>query len=292
MATKLNEKAILIKVELKKWGGTKVDKGLSEEIAEKHDVDSKHFSVSKKLTNSKNLKEIKKIDGLIRTDCIYSGAGYRGYCHAWDNQGTYLLPIDAKAKFEKRFAEYRDSRELYVRDFLKEYPDIIEQAKENLGSTFDINDFPTLDDIRDCFTCDVIKSPIPSTDDIRVNLSKDEIDELKSNAKQEHDAKLSEVTGAVVDKVQGVLGHFSEKIKSGETFRDSTIDKVIDLCDVLPSLNVAGDSKIHNAHQELMDIFVGNNIDADTLRKDKDKANEIATKTDAVLDDLGGWLND
>ena len=41
-----------------------------------------------------------------------------------------------------------------------------------------------------------------------------------------------------------------------------------------------------------MDIFVGNNIDADTLRKDKDKANEIATKTDAVLDDLGGWLND
>jgi ABC-type transporter Mla subunit MlaD len=125
-----------------------------------------------------------------------------------------------------------------------------------------------------------------------VNLSKDEIDELKSNAKQEHDAKLSEITGAVVDKVQGVLGHFSEKIKSGETFRDSTIDKVIDLCDVLPSLNVAGDTKIHNAHQELMDIFVGNNIDADTLRKDKDKANEIATKTDAVLDDLGGWLND
>ena len=77
MATKLNEKAILIKVELKKWGGTKVDKGLSKEIADKHDVDSKHFSVSKKLTNSKNLKEIKKIDGLIRTDCIYSGAGYR-----------------------------------------------------------------------------------------------------------------------------------------------------------------------------------------------------------------------
>ena len=43
MATKLNEKAILIKVELKKWGGTKVDKGLSKEIADKHDVDSKHF---------------------------------------------------------------------------------------------------------------------------------------------------------------------------------------------------------------------------------------------------------
>ena len=41
-----------------------------------------------------------------------------------------------------------------------------------------------------------------------------------------------------------------------------------------------------------MDIFVGNDVNADTLREDKDKANEIASKTDEILDDLGGWLND
>ena len=288
---KLNEKAMLVKVELKKWGGTKTDKSLAEEISDNHSTDSSLYSVSKKLTNNATLKAIKKIDGLIRTDCIYSGAGYRGFCHAWDNNGNYLLPIDAKDKFEKRFAEYRDDREKLVKQFLSEYPNIIDDARVEFGSTFNESDFPHPNEIEDCFSCEVIKNPVPSTDDIRVNLSKDEIDELKANGKAQEDAKIKEITGSVIDKVNGVLGHFSEKIKAGETFRDSTLDKVIDLCDVLPALNIDGDAKIHQAHQSLMDVFHNTDIDAKTLREDKDKATEVADASDKILEELSGWVD-
>jgi|TARA_R110002111_G_scaffold135549_2_gene201567 hypothetical protein len=288
---KLNEKAMLVKVELKKWGGTKTDKSLAEEISDNHSTDSSLYSVSKKLTKNATLKAIKKIDGLIRTDCIYSGAGYRGFCHAWDNNGNYLLPIDAKDKFEKRFAEYRDDREKLVKQFLSEYPNIIDDARVEFGSTFNESDFPHPSEIEDCFSCEVIKNPVPSTDDIRVNLSKDEIDELKANGKAQEDAKIKEITGSVIDKVNGVLGHFSEKIKAGETFRDSTLDKVIDLCDVLPALNIDGDAKIHQAHQSLMDVFHNTDIDAKTLREDKDKATEVADASDKILEELSGWVD-
>jgi len=288
---KLNEKAMLVKVELKKWGGTKTDKSLAEEISDNHSTDSSLYSVSKKLTKNATLKAIKKIDGLIRTDCIYSGAGYRGFCHAWDNNGNYLLPIDAKDKFEKRFAEYRDDREKLVKQFLSEYPNIIDDARVQFGSTFNESDFPHPNEIEDCFSCEVIKNPVPSTDDIRVNLSKDEIDELKANGKAQEDAKIKEITGSVIDKVNGVLGHFSEKIKAGETFRDSTLDKVIDLCDVLPALNIDGDAKIHQAHQSLMDVFHNTDIDAKTLREDKDKATEVADASDKILEELSGWVD-
>jgi|TARA_R110001583_G_scaffold644_2_gene5793 hypothetical protein len=288
---KLNEKAMLVKVELKKWGGTKTDKSLAEEISDNHSTDSSLYSVSKKLTKNATLKAIKKIDGLIRTDCIYSGAGYRGFCHAWDNNGNYLLPIDAKDKFEKRFAEYRDDREKLVKQFLSEYPNIIDDARVEFGSTFNESDFPHPNEIEDCFSCEVIKNPVPSTDDIRVNLSKDEIDELKANGKAQEDAKIKEITGSVIDKVNGVLGHFSEKIKAGETFRDSTLDKVIDLCDVLPALNIDGDAKIHQAHQSLMDVFHNTDVDAKTLREDKDKAKEVADASDKILEELSGWVD-
>jgi len=288
---KLNEKAMLVKVELKKWGGTKTDKSLAEEISDNHSTDSSLYSVSKKLTKNATLKAIKKIDGLIRTDCIYSGAGYRGFCHAWDNNGNYLLPIDAKDKFEKRFAEYRDDREKLVKQFLSEYPNIIDDARVEFGSTFNESDFPHPSEIEDCFSCEVIKNPVPSTDDIRVNLSKDEIDELKANGKAQEDAKIKEITGSVIDKVNGVLGHFSEKIKAGETFRDSTLDKVIDLCDVLPALNIDGDAKIHQAHQSLMDVFHNTDIDAKTLREDKEKATEVADASDKILEELSGWVD-
>jgi hypothetical protein len=282
---------MLVKVELKKWGGTKTDKSLAEEISDNHSTDSSLYSVSKKLTKNATLKAIKKIDGLIRTDCIYSGAGYRGFCHAWDNNGNYLLPIDAKDKFEKRFAEYRDDREKLVKQFLSEYPNIIDDARVEFGSTFNESDFPHPNEIEDCFSCEVIKNPVPSTDDIRVNLSKDEIDELKANGKAQEDAKIKEITGSVIDKVNGVLGHFSEKIKAGETFRDSTLDKVIDLCDVLPALNIDGDAKIHQAHQSLMDVFHNTDIDAKTLREDKDKATEVADASDKILEELSGWVD-
>jgi len=53
---KLNEKAMLIKVELKKWGGTKTDKSLAEEISDNHSTDSSLYSVSKKLTKNATLK--------------------------------------------------------------------------------------------------------------------------------------------------------------------------------------------------------------------------------------------
>ena len=288
---KLNEKAMLVKVELKKWGGTKTDKSLAEEISDNHSTDSSLYSVSKKLTKNATLKAIKKIDGLIRTDCIYSGAGYRGFCHAWDNNGNYLLPIDAKDKFEKRFAEYRDDREKLVKQFLSEYPNIIDDARVEFGSTFNESDFPHPNEIEDCFSCEVIKNPVPSTDDIRVNLSSDEIEELKANGKAQEDAKIKEITDSVIDKVNGVLGHFSEKIKAGETFRDSTLDKVIDLCDVLPALNVDGDAKIHQAHQSLMDVFHNTDIDAKTLREDKDKATEVADASDKILEELSGWVD-
>jgi len=288
---KLNEKAMLVKVELKKWGGTKTDKSLAEEISDNHSTDSSLYSVSKKLTKNATLKAIKKIDGLIRTDCIYSGAGYRGFCHAWDNNGNYLLPIDAKDKFEKRFAEYRDDREKLVKQFLSEYPNIIDDARVEFGSTFNESDFPHPNEIEDCFSCEVIKNPVPSTDDIRVNLSSDEIEELKANGKAQEDAKIKEITGSVIDKVNGVLGHFSEKIKAGETFRDSTLDKVIDLCDVLPALNIDGDAKIHQAHQSLMDVFHNTDVDAKTLREDKDKAKEVADASDKILEELSGWVD-
>ena len=52
MAVALNEKAMLIKVELKKWGGTKTDKSLSEKIGYDSNTDASLYSVSKKLTNS------------------------------------------------------------------------------------------------------------------------------------------------------------------------------------------------------------------------------------------------
>jgi len=151
--------------------------------------------------------------------------------------------------------------------------------------------FLILSEIEDCFSCEVIKNPVPSTDDIRVNLSKDEIDELKANGKAQEDAKIKEITGSVIDKVNGVLGHFSEKIKAGETFRDSTLDKVIDLCDVLPALNIDGDAKIHQAHQSLMDVFHNTDIDAKTLREDKEKATEVADASDKILEELSGWVD-
>ena len=156
---------------------------------------------------------------------------------------------------------------------------------------FKADDFPHETEIGECFSCEVIKNVVPSTDDIRINLSKDEIDELKANAKKQENERVEKITSDVVDKMTGVLGHLAERINDGETFRDSTLDKVIDLCETIPALNVGGDAKIHKAHQDLMDIFAGNDITAESLRDDKDKAKEIAKKSEEIIDDLEGWLD-
>mgnify|MGYP003652736609 CR=1 FL=1 len=290
----LQDKALLIELNLKKWSGVKSDKNLSRELATNHSVDETRLTVNKKLTNSQSLKEIKKIDGLIRTDCIYSGAGYSGFCLSWDNQGTYLLPIELKDRFEKRIKSYEHDREKAVKKFVREYSSMISDAKKDLGTTFSPDDFPVRDEIEGLFQFDIIKKPIPSSDDIRVNLPADEIAELKANAKASEDAKLEKITGSVVDKVRGVLTHFADKVDNGETFRDKTVEKLVELCNVLPALNLSGDSQITSVHQKCMDSFYGKGITADKVRDDKELAKELSnTAKDIVsnLDTKGGYFD-
>ena len=282
----LRDKALLIELHLKKWSGVKTDKSLRDELANNHSIDETRISVNKKLTNSPILKQIKKIDGKIRTECIYSGAGYSGYCLAWDNQGTYLLPIELKDKFERDFVGWQNEREKLVKDFVKQYDNIIAEAKTDLGTTFNIDDFPSRDEIEDLFECSILKKPIPSSNDIRVNLPASEIAELKANAKAEEDAKMQKITGAVVDKVQGVCKHFADKIDSGETFRDKTVDKLIELCEVLPALNINGDANIQAVHQKAMNTFHGKDITADKVRDDEDLAKELSDTAKEIVSDL------
>ena len=290
----LQDKALLIEVNLKKWSGVKSDKTLRNELATNHSVDETRLTVNKKLTDSESLKTIKKIDGLIRTDCIYSGAGYSGFCLAWDNQGTYLLPIELKDRFEKRVQSYQHDREKAVKQFIKEYDSMIAGAKKDLGTAFNPDDFPSKDEMEGLFQFDIIKKPIPSNDDIRINLPADEIAELKANAKASEDAKIQQITGAVVDKVKGVLTHFADKVDAGETFRDKTVDKLVELCNVLPALNVSGDSQITAAHQKCMDSFHGKGITADKVRDDEDLAEELSSAAKDIVSDLdtkGGYFD-
>jgi hypothetical protein len=282
----LRDKALLIELNLKKWSGVKTDKSLRDELADNHSIDETRLTVNKKLTNSPILKEIKKIDGKIRTDVIYSGAGYSGYCLAWDNQGTYLLPIELKDRFEKDFTGYQNDREKLVKDFVKQYDSIVAEAKTDLGTAFNLSDFPDRDEIEGLFECSIYKKPIPSSDDIRVNLPANEIAELKANAKAEEDAKVEKITGAVVDKVKGVCKHFADKIDSGETFRDKTVEKLIELCEVLPALNINGDASIQAVHQKAMDTFYSRDLTADKVRDDKELAKELSDTAKDIVSDL------
>ena len=54
----LQDKALLIEVNLKKWSGVKSDKTLRNELATNHSVDETRLTVNKKLTDSESLKAI------------------------------------------------------------------------------------------------------------------------------------------------------------------------------------------------------------------------------------------
>ena len=40
-----------------------------------------------------------------------------------------------------------------------------------------------------------------------------------------------------------------------------------------------------------MDVFHNTDVDAKTLREDKDKAKEVADASDKILEELSGWVD-
>jgi hypothetical protein len=282
---KLSDRALLVQLSISTWSANKLDKEISNETNAIKGVQQNAGRYHKSLLPMCDLlDDIKKKATLIRTK-FYDNT------LPWGVKGIQILPTDNYLAFMTDFRKERSEYEYLVKQFVPAYPQLVQDAQRFLGSAYKPADYPEAHEIADKFKMDMQVMPVPNND-FRVNIADEELEriheEVEARVKDAARGAMQDVWQRLYDKVK----HFAEKMDDPKAiFRDSTVDHLVDLCELLPRLNVMDDPNLEAMRQEVEAKLAGYNPDVlranPTTRKSvADEANDIAAKMAVFMQGL------
>lgn len=279
---KLSDRAILVQLNISTWSANKLDKEISAETSAIKGAISNSVRTHKSLLPMCDLlDDIKKKASLIRTKFYENTL-------PWGVKGIQILPTANYLAFMTDFRRERAEYEQLVNRFVPAYPQLVVDAQRFLGAAYKPADYPEAHEIGDKFKMDMQVMPVPNTD-FRVNIADEELqrihDEVEARVKQAAKGAMMDVWQRLYDKVK----HLAEKLDDPKAiFRDSTVNHLVDLCEMLPRLNVMDDPNLEAMRQEVEAKLAGYN--PDTLRADVKVRQTVATEANDIAAKMAAFM--
>lgn len=283
--------AMLVGVKLTAWSASKVDKEATAEVATGHGADADAVKVRKELASKTDLKAVKKAATAIRQhhyeQTLPWGAG---------GDGLRLLPV---ANYEG----YRDGLRALKADLLAEaqkladnWTSVLAESQSRLGTMYHSTDFPTAREVQGAYSCEHYVVPVAQGSDLVANLPKGLRDEIAADIDRRTKAAEVAAMGTLWQRVHDAVAAMAEKLpafkpeekgKGRGTFRDTLVDNLRGLCDLLPRLNVTGDAALARVHADILAKLAKH--DAKELREDDATRAKVATDAQDILAQMAGY---
>lgn len=287
----LSSRAMLAQLSIRQWTGRKLDKAVTDATNAQHGAKSDAGRYNKSLIAKDRLAKIAQIVGKARAQHVYISL-------PWLQDGARIMPADAFPRYTAVMRELREEFETEVASFVADYPLYVSEAQDRLGSMFRQADYPQPEQIAGKFSWDVNVLPLPSADDFRVNLGDAATARIKAEIEQTMTEALNQAMGDAWTRLHGVVKAMADKLaaykpatdvtKASGVFRDSLVENVRELVDVLPLLNVTGDAALAKLTEAARDKLTAH--DAKALRDDDAARAEVQAAAAQIADDLAAFM--
>ena len=286
----LSSRAMLVRLTISQWSGRSLDRTVTAEVARTHGVATDAGRYNKVLIDKKDLEAVTKAVSALR-DHHYTET------LPWLDDGARVLPTANFITYRQRMYELKDSFDRAVADFVADFPRIQAAAKLRLNTLYREADYPS--DVGRLFGIRVGFLPFPDAQDLRVDLSGETADSIRRTIERDVRAAAEGATTDLYQRIAGVVGRMAERLRAYRitpdtnkvegAFRDSLVENVRELVDLLPRLNFTQDPKLDDMVAVLRETLCLH--DADTLRKDEGKRMATLAAADAILAQMGGYVN-
>jgi len=283
--------SVLVAVDVNVWSATKQDRVVSNEVtsAKKASAESGKFT--------KNLLA----NNVFHRDLM----NYRQTIYTWLKRGTYrwnqgqdLLPVTELETFKQQYQEHESKFYELLENFCNQYSSIRNNMAFTQGDLFDINDYPSVDEIRTKFNCRLFVSEVPEQD-FRCSVSQDTADDLKKQYQKQTEVILQNVIDQqtksiteVMESIAHCCGFSEHQNAKGEVvikkrkIYDTTITKAQEMCKKFKTfqpLETAESRKLVSAVVSLENVLNGVNIErlkeSEVTRAEvQDEVNDILSK--------------
>jgi hypothetical protein len=291
MPTDLENKVMLINLNISCFTGEKVDRTVSDDVASKHNTTAHDAGrYSKQIISKHSLEAIRKISSAARS-------AHADRTLPWDNTGGRILSVVGYMDYSLHLANLHSLFRQEVDNFLDIYPKLIQQARQRLNGLFNVDDYPDISTLRARFSFKTNATPLPSSKNWFLQLADDTMAELRSEA----DARLSEnidlavkdtyrrvatVTEAMATKLRAYDPEATNKADKG-IFRDSLVENVREVTSLIPSLNITDSEQLaHIAELMRNELCV---LNADELRVNSSAREQVANSASSIYDRLKGF---
>ena len=245
----IQEKAMLVQLNIKQWTGKKQDKKVTAEVETAHGAHNAG-RFNKDLVSKSLLDPHIKLTGEIRKK-------HYELTLAWSDNGQRLLPSKlfmdytaymrgAKAEFAKRTSELAAN-----------YPAEVQCARQRLGTMYEPDDYPDASEIYARFDLAIEFAPVPAANDFRVDVGNEAAKEIRASITQTVHTKQEAAVKATFARVREVVSKIYERLSIPDAiFKDTLITNADDLCTVLNGLNITDDPLITQLERDIHDHLI------------------------------------
>lgn len=291
-AHNISTRAMLAELTISQWSARRHDKAVSAEVAQQHDSDVAIGKFNKSLVANGALKPVQSAASELRTYHYTNTL-------PWSDSGPRILPAENYMAYTAGIRERRTAFERAVAAFLVDYDSHVEDARKRLGSLYRASDHPTRAQLERRFACESRFLPLPDADDFRVALG----DLEERRIRDQIEARMSETIAAahrsLWQRCHDAVAHMVERLNAYQrddegkvvaTFRDSLVENIRELVELLPRLNLTGDPELEAMRRRIERELAAH--DADELRQDETVRIDVARQAADILSAMAGYCGD
>jgi len=274
----VNDNILIVRLHQSRWSPWGYDKQAAKETAQKEGAKEGDVHTTKRKISKEAIKKI--------TDILS-----KAYAFHIENtmpsgtEGDRLITTNLYEKYVQKMDEFKSQFYAEVEKFIPQYPQWIQEARERLKGLFKEEDYPTVNEIRSKFSMTYHFLPMPSSDHISVNLLNGQLSKVKQSVEEEMKRIQETAMKSLWDRIYENISRMAERLSDKDAiFRDSLIENVRDLCEVLKSLNFKNDPDLEAMRQRIETRLAG--ADPEVLRKFRNVRLEVAQEAKAIVAEI------
>lgn len=289
----LTTRAMLADLTIRQWAARKHDRKVSDEVAEQHGSDRELGQFSKALVDKGALKPVQAAASALR-EFHYDNT------LPWSDKGPRILPAANYFAYTAGVRDRRAKFEAAVGDFLNLYDAHISEAERRLGTLFKRAEYPTRDRLARLFEVRTYFEQLPDPNDFRVAVGDVEVARIRAEIEDRSRDAVQEATRSLWQRCHDAVSHMVERLnayqRDPETgkvtapFRDSLVENIRELVDLLPRLNITGDPELERMRQRIEASLTRE--EPQTLRENETVRADVAQQAADILSAMSGYIGE
>jgi hypothetical protein len=277
--------SMLVELSISCWTGKKLDKKASNEVTDNKNAKRGVANVNKKL-----LGDCPELEAVIKFAANVRTASYASTM-PWSDSGLRILPSAAFFTYQNEMTTLQAEFWRLVEAFVQAYDWEVGQAELRLGELFKRGEYPSSESVREKFGFRVNYIPLPDAGDWRVDVGNEAKATLTKHYSEYYRTQLEGAMRSVWERVYDALKRMSDRLDYlGDTdkkvFRDSLVDNVLDMINLLETCNITNDATMKSAADMLRNAMF--NVTPAALREDNVLRRQTKARVDAIIATLPG----